>query len=837
MNETISIYILPPLLSLFFGGYLAVLAMTSFKSFTPRGRVLFALLCIWYSLLAPVFICHYFIDDADLLLSIERKIHFFYVYLPVVFVAFIHHLLGLRRPLAMVIVSVLSVLFSFTTQSESYIAGLYEYPWGGIAKGGPAFQLFGVFGGLAIVYCVVQFYRRFKVESNPALRLRFQYVLISFGLAVILTFFNIPAMHGVDFYPLGNFSFLPLAIIAYGLFKHRLVEVKSLLHISLIRAVLFIVILTPNAVFFLEGASILFKLPPELQFALLAVLFVLNYLYVRLVLRIARRLLYKSRLGLQRAETNLIKELLVLCDADDLIQKASPAICRIVPFERLQILKFESTEKALVAAEGPSYPITGRLAARLASIRDVFECASMERMAETAEIQEPLNHLLNNLGAVYAAPLVHNEMLVGLLSLSKKRNQQPLNQDEAVFIKNISGTLALALSNAVMYQRIATLRDHLQRRTDALSMEIGERKRAEASLKAVQLELEEAHVAMEEAILQANEMTAKIEINNHVLTQEMEDRKKIESALRQSEQRYRIITENSADVIWTIDFEGRFTFMSPSVIHQLHYTAEEMLAMKIEDILTPESFALATETISKELERGFKPDASASQNRTVEVEQVRKDGTTFWTEVNTRFVLDDSGDIVGVMGVTRDISERRKSEQELIYMANHDVLTGLYNRKAFMEFFEREVKYAQRYRTGLGLLFFDLNKFKQVNDTFGHEIGDRLLKRVAERLLKTVRDTDLVARLGGDEFTIVLKNPDGFSAEIVAQRIADALSRPFDFEDVTVDFVSASIGIASFPEDGPSVEALLKNADLAMYKAKSGASDWIRYSELASETV
>jgi diguanylate cyclase (GGDEF)-like protein/PAS domain S-box-containing protein len=448
-----------------------------------------------------------------------------------------------------------------------------------------------------------------------------------------------------------------------------------------------------------------------------------------------------------------------------------------------------------------------------------------------------MEQIMKRLGAAYATPLVHNEMLIGLLVLSKKRNQQPLHQDEAAFIKNISGTLGLALSNAVMYQRIATLRDHLQRRTESLSMEIGERKRAEASLKAVQLELEEAYLSMEEAILQANEMTAKIEINNHVLTQEMEDRKKVERALRQSEQCYRLITENSADVIWSIDFEGNFTFMSPSVVHQLQYTAEEMLAMKIEDMLTPESFSVATETISRELERGHKPDAFARRNRTLELEQVRKDGTTFWTEVNTRFVLNDSGETVGVMGVTRDISERRKSEQALIYMANHDALTGLYNRKAFMEFLEQEVKYAKRYRSGLGLLFFDLNKFKRANDTFGHEIGDQLLKRVANRLSRVVRDSDMVARLGGDEFTILLKNPVSLVEEVVARRIAEDLSRPFEFDDVTVNFVSASIGIASFPEDGETADALMKNADFAMYKAKNRAIDWIRYSEVLSEAV
>ena len=837
MNNTISIFIIPPLLSLFFGGYLAALAIISIRSISLKSRVLFALMCIWYSLLAPLFICHHLIDDIETILFIERKVHFFYAYLPVVFIVFIHHLLGLRRPRVMVILTVLSVLFSLTTQSDYYLAGLYEYRWGYIAKGGPAFQLFGIYGALAMVYSVVQFVRRIKSENNPAIRMRFKYVAFSFGVAVCMTFLNIPAMQGIDFYPLGNFSFLPLAMIAYGLFKHRLVEVRSFLHISFIRAALFMMVLVPNAILVMNGASFLSSLLPELQFMVLAFWFLLNYLYVRHVLKLFRKWLYKSRTELQKEEAGLIKEMLVLSNTDELALNVSNAICRILPFNWLQILKYDANKHGLVAGDETEHAVADRVVARLISIHGVIERASLERLVGDAEIQAQLHQLMKTLKAAYATPLVHNEMLVGLLILSKKHNQQPLHQDEATFIKNISGTLALAFSNAAMYQRIAALRDHLQRRTEALSMEIGERKRAEASLKAMQLELETAHVAMEKAILQANEMTAKIEINNHVLQQEMEDRKKIEKALRQSEQRYRIITENSADVIWSIDFEGRFTFMSPSVVHQLQYTHEEMMAMKIEDILTSESLSITTKTITDELSRGFKPDSTISQSRTLELEQVRKDGTTFWTEVNTRFVIDENEEIVGVMGVTRDITERRKSEQDLIYMAYHDALTGLYNRKAFMEFLDKEVKYAQRYRSGLGLLFFDLNKFKHVNDTFGHEIGDRLLTSVAERLSNVVRETDLVARLGGDEFTIILKNPDNLCEEIVAKRIAEDLSRPFELDGVMVSFVSASIGIASYPEDGTSAEDLIKNADTAMYKAKKGVVDWVRYSDIVPEAV
>ena len=257
----------------------------------------------------------------------------------------------------------------------------------------------------------------------------------------------------------------------------------------------------------------------------------------------------------------------------------------------------------------------------------------------------------------------------------------------------------------------------------------------------------------------------------------------------------------------------------------------------IQLVLTPESMEIALKAIEEELDRVNRPGAILTQSRNTELEQVRKDGSTVWTEVNTCFLRDDARKIVGVLGVTRDITERRKSEQDLIHMAYHDPLTGLYNRKAFMEYLEKEVRYAHRYKSGLGLLFFDLNKFKQVNDTFGHEIGDRLLIAVAERLTSVVRETDLVARLGGDEFTIILKNPDGVFPEVVAKRISEDLSRPFEFDGVVVSFISASIGIASYPEDGASAEDLMKNADAAMYKAKKGVVDWVRYADIIPEAV
>ncbi len=827
MIDAFSIFIIPPLLSLLFGVYLAVLALVSFRRVSLKGRVLFALVCIGYSLLSPVFICHHFIDDDRLILSIERTVHLFYVFLPVLVVAFFHHLLGIRRPAVLIVMAVLSCLFSVSTQSDWYITGLYKYGWGLIAKGGVAFQLFGLYGAVAMAYSVVSFVIRMKRENHPTLRLRFKYVIWSFGIATILTFFNTPAMHGVDLYPAGNFSFLPLALLAYGVFKHRLVEVRSLLHLSFLRAILYAMVFFPNLLLFLWLFPIIAKASEAVQFAFLSLWYLSNTFYVIPIRALAQRWLYKTRNELQQAEVSLMKEMLVLGDSGSLIRKVNDAVCRLLAFDRIEILTCDATERALILPDGTTFPLPESLYHHLRHRRSIFEATPGNMNVPVTATPATLLGLLAKLDAMYAIALEHNGNLIGLLALPQKHDQRPLYAEEAAFIENIAGTLSLALSNAIMYQRIASLKDHLQNQTEALTAEVEERQRAESSLTAAQRDLVEAHLAMENAVLQANEMTAKMEINNHVLIQEMEDRKKVEQALRKSEEMYRLIAENATDVIWTIDMEGRFTFISPSVRHLLGYTPQEMLALQIPSVLTPESLKIATQTIAEELARTRTPGAALKQSRAIELEQVRKNGTTVWTEVNTRFLMDERRSVVGILGVTRDITQRRHAEQELIYLAYHDGLTGLYNRKAFVEHLESEIRYADRYGSGLGLLFFDLNKFKQVNDTFGHEVGDRLLMGVAKRLLTIVRETDLVARLGGDEFTIILKNPDTVMPEVVARRTAEALARPYDIGEVVIDFVSASIGIAAFPKDGRSAGALMKSADLAMYRAKESNSHWV----------
>ncbi len=198
----------------------------------------------------------------------------------------------------------------------------------------------------------------------------------------------------------------------------------------------------------------------------------------------------------------------------------------------------------------------------------------------------------------------------------------------------------------------------------------------------------------------------------------------------------------------------------------------------------------------------------------------RKDGEIYpeWLTIGT--VRDTAGAVTHYVGVFADISAIKQSEQQLEFMAHHDPLTHLPNRLLFNARLAHAVQRARRERTLVALLFLDLDRFKTINDSLGHPVGDRLIQAVAERLQHTVREEDTVARLGGDEMTVIVEEiRHSRDVALMAQKLLDAFKRPFQLDGQEV-FVTASMGISLFPADGEDVATLVKNADAAMYRAK-----------------
>jgi len=298
------------------------------------------------------------------------------------------------------------------------------------------------------------------------------------------------------------------------------------------------------------------------------------------------------------------------------------------------------------------------------------------------------------------------------------------------------------------------------------------------------------------------------------------EKKRIFEAVRESEERYRRLVELSPDgIIITSDF--KFLFLNPSGIRILAgKTAKEFLGKSVFDFIHCDHHQIVLERFRIMEEKG-------ESCPWLEVRFICQDGKEIDVEVaSTPFTLDGK---MAVQSIFRDITERKLAEQHLEFLANFDPLTGLPNRRLFFDRIGQSLLNAKRQEHLVGLLYLDLDRFKEVNDSFGHAIGDLLLKEVAERLAQALRLSDSVARMGGDEFTVILtKIVEPEDAAIVARRIVDSLTKPFLLEGHPVS-IGVSIGIGIYPLDGDDPDTLLKKSDTAMYRAKGAGSNLFRY--------
>lgn len=292
------------------------------------------------------------------------------------------------------------------------------------------------------------------------------------------------------------------------------------------------------------------------------------------------------------------------------------------------------------------------------------------------------------------------------------------------------------------------------------------------------------------------------------------DINKMLDALQRSTERDRNILENIVDGYCETDLRGRIQLTNPAMRKMTGYTENELLQMGLEDVLHPEDMAKIRSYIKTCI-------ANNEPIRRLEGKLHTKNGQIGNFDAAVNPIGDNRGRPAGFRSIIRDVTAIKQNEERLAYLAYHDPLTGLYNRKAFMDRLEKEIVYARRYKQERVLLFMDLDKFKDVNDTYGHDTGDALLAMVAKRMRKELRDTDVIARMGGDEFTILLTNPENVPDGVVCQRMAEIVAQPFEINGQAIDFVSASIGSKRFPTDADTAGDLIKAADREMYRVKA----------------
>jgi diguanylate cyclase (GGDEF)-like protein/PAS domain S-box-containing protein len=295
-------------------------------------------------------------------------------------------------------------------------------------------------------------------------------------------------------------------------------------------------------------------------------------------------------------------------------------------------------------------------------------------------------------------------------------------------------------------------------------------------------------------------------------------------ALSASEMQSRATFEQAAIGIAHTTPDERFLRVNDKLCEVLGYTREELLGMTIFDLSHPEDLGKGANT-RRRLIAGEIPTHSIERRTRC------KDGTYKWLNRTISLVREPSGEPAYFIRVMEDITERKRLEHALQHTATHDRLTGLPNRSLMQDRLRHAVEQCVRRSRIAGVMFIDLDRFKIVNDTLGHAMGDRLLQIVAGRLRNCVRCEDTVGRLGGDEFAIVLTElTNAGDAVVVGQKVLDALATPIDLDGHEA-FVTASIGIATYPHDGGDADILIRNADAAMYRAKAeGKNNYQLYS-------
>lgn len=297
------------------------------------------------------------------------------------------------------------------------------------------------------------------------------------------------------------------------------------------------------------------------------------------------------------------------------------------------------------------------------------------------------------------------------------------------------------------------------------------------------------------------------------------------SELKESETRYRLLAENVLDVIWTIDLEGRFTYVSPSVVRLLDKAQDEVLGRSVEEVLSFDS----VRSFREKLRQLLADEAAASRGHVLEMELPRRDGSSTWIEVVVGVSRDDTGKMDGIIGVARDITERKRMQDELKRIATIDPLTGVANRRYFMESVAQEMLRSERYGNNLSLLFIDIDHFKQINDTYGHSAGDEVLLALVSIGHDTLRTVDLFCRWGGEEFAAFLPETGHADALYVAERLRRAFEQAqVQLADGRIVTFTVSIGVATRNKSIGTLEELLREADLALYEAKYSGRNCIR---------
>ncbi|MGJ7913419.1 diguanylate cyclase domain-containing protein [Neobacillus sp. LXY-1] len=297
-----------------------------------------------------------------------------------------------------------------------------------------------------------------------------------------------------------------------------------------------------------------------------------------------------------------------------------------------------------------------------------------------------------------------------------------------------------------------------------------------------------------------------------MIIHDLTNKKQAEEALRESEARYRLIAENMTDLVCIIDYEGIFKYASPSHVSVLGFPSEAYEGKRGREFMHQDDLP--------HVRKHFDEMVESKDVRVFHFRFKNIRGEWIWVEAKATPIFHENGEFEHFLIVSREITERKMYEEKLTYLAFHDTLTGLPNRRLFNDRLEKEIRLAELNNRYIAVIYMDIDNFKQINDNLGHDIGDEFLKQFAQRVKGCLREMDCLARQGGDEFTIIVPElNEEIDAINIAERIITALQEPWEIGEYSFHTTS-SIGIAFYPKDGTSRLELLKQSDVALYGAK-----------------
>ena len=676
--------LLPPVLSLAVGLTLTISALSQAPHRTTNR--LFALVCIWWVMLAPAFIAHSLLGDEGRILSVERVVHAAYVFLPAINLMFFHHVLGLRRPHLTRAALLISLLLALTVSTPWYFTGLNRFAWGSIARGGPAFHIFGLYSAVTTVYFVAIFLQSIRRETRPWLRLQRIYILTSFGLMAVLTLLNVPAINGIDLYPAGNFAFIPLAILAFGVRRHRLLDFDPTVRLGtawLIPAALFAL---PNYLLFSLLRPYVAMLAPVLQFGLLLLWFFLCLLLFRKAEPLIDRTFHPERHFLNERRLRFMDRMALLHRLEDLRKAIAEEVRETLGF-RCVTLALHSLNKAC-SANGPITQALPKveLHEELTQSGLVLERQSADRWPGGAEFRFELKRMFQNTGADVVVPFAREGNLMALMMLSE-REESSLSSEERHYLQAMTVGCSIALSNSMAFQDITNLKDRLESQTRELRHEIAEREETQR-------------------------------------------------ALQRSERQYRLLAENMTDIVWTMDLETlQFTYISPSVRQILGFTPEEQVKKSLAQMLCPESLDRATRALKNAIDKERIEGSDPGRPLMIELEHLCKDGSTTWTEVTATFLREDVGRPTQILGVTRDVTERRRrmEAQQAKLAAERASLA----KSEFLAHMSHELRTPLNHIIGFTEMMADL-RFGPINELQSEHLNDVLTS--SRHLLDLIND-------------------------------------------------------------------------------------------------